>query len=754
MSAWCRFIHMSATHAWKFYRIGGFDQVALETAEDLLNLHQLDQKLWVALSCPVKGLELDEQTLARIDTDKDGRIRVPELLNAVRWACARLKNPADLLKGADGLSEEAINTTTPEGELLASSLHQILKRLNKPKGSPITVADISDRAKIFSASSLNGDGVVPASASADPAVQALIGEIISCVGSTPDRTGEPGLTAGQVDQFFKDLGGYINWVDQSSKSNVAVLGETTSEAVTALKAVRAKVNDYFARCRLAAFDTRAAPALNRSADEYLTIAANDLGAGSPEIAGLPLSRIEAGRPLPLLEGANPAWVDALSTLHAKVVTPILGAATTSLTEADWKAINARLAPYETWAAGQVGANVEKLGVARAREILAGDTRSSIEKLLAQDKLLEPEFKAISDVELLVRLHRDLREILHNFVNFLDLYSNDRLATFQAGVLYLDSRASELCIQVAAPSPLAAMSKLYLAYCDCKRAGSDPIKIAVAFTQGDSDYLFVGRNGIFYDRKGRDWDATITSIVDNPVSIRQSFWSPYKRVAKFVEDQITKFAAEKEKAADTNLMTGLTKATATPAPAAAPGAAPAAVPAFDIAKFAGIFAAIGLAIGAIGGALASLGKGFMAIDPWYWKIVAVAGALLVISGPSMLLAGLKLRQRTIGPLLDANGWAVNARVRINIPFGTKLTERAVLPRGSKRSLDDPYVNKNARRGRRIAYAVLLLLLLAWVAARIDHSRRGHYIWEDKAPEPATQEAPATPPPAEATPAPAS
>ena len=57
--------------------------------------------------------------------------------------------------------------------------------------------------------------------------------------------------------------------------------------------------------------------------------------------------------------------------------------------------------------------------------------------------------------------------------------------------------------------LAAMSKAYIAYCDLKRPG-EAMKIAACFTQGDSDYLFVGRNGLFYDRKGRDWDATITS----------------------------------------------------------------------------------------------------------------------------------------------------------------------------------------------------------------------------------------------------
>ena len=66
-----------------------------------------------------------------------------------------------------------------------------------------------------------------------------------------------------------------------------------------------------------------------------------------------------------------------------------------------------------------------------------------------------------------------------------------------------------------------MSKIYLAYCSCTRPGGVTMNIAACFTQGASDFLFVGRHGIFYDRQGRDWDAVITSLVDNPISLRQA-----------------------------------------------------------------------------------------------------------------------------------------------------------------------------------------------------------------------------------------
>src|SRR6478735_12249677 len=142
-------------HQWKFFRTGGLDQVALESGEDLLDLEHLDQKLWVALSCPVKGLELDEATLKLIDTDGDGRIRVPELLAAIKWAAPRLKDVGVLLAGQDGLPMAAINDATPEGKTLLASAKQILDNIGKRGAAVIAVADTSNTAQIFAANPLN-----------------------------------------------------------------------------------------------------------------------------------------------------------------------------------------------------------------------------------------------------------------------------------------------------------------------------------------------------------------------------------------------------------------------------------------------------------------------------------------------------------------------------------------------------------------------------------------------------------------------
>ena len=311
---------------------------------------------------------------------------------------------------------------------------------------------------------------------------------------------------------------------------------------------------------------------------------------------------------------------------------------------------------------------------------------------------------MADVEKLVRYHRDLFRLLNNFVAFTDFYSADGWATFQIGTLYLDGRACELCVRVddaGKHAALAGLAKTFLAYCDCTRPGGEKMTIAAAFTGGDSDNLMIGRNGLFYDRKGRDWDATITKIIENPISIRQAFWAPYKKLVRLVEEQVAKRAAAADAAANSQLTTAATTVTH------ADKAKPAEPKKIDV----GTVAALGVAFGAIGTALATVaGYAVGLLHLPFWQVcLALAGLLLLVSGPAMLIAWLKLRQRNLGPILDANGWAINGRVRMNVPFGGSLTAVAELPPGATTTLDDPFAEAPSAWPKLVAVAVALCFL---------------------------------------------
>jgi hypothetical protein len=581
-------------HRWKFFRAGGFDQPRIDTPEDLLAIGSLDQKLWVALSCPVAGSEFDRRTLGLIDSDGDGHIRAPELITAAEWAGARLADAAPLAGGPLPLA--AIRADDEAGAAIAAAAREIL-------------AEGGDAAITVEAAS---------AAQARVAAQALAA-----------------------------------W--EAAGQDVRPLGAATEAAYATVQAVAAKADDFFTRCRLAAFDARAAAMLNASEEALKALAAGLLAAGSA--ADLPLAKVGAGdTALPLSAGVNPAWAGALAALRDQAVTPLLGARD-SLSEADWQSLKDKFAPYAAWLA------------AKPDPAAAGDGVLALERL--------------------TRYCRDLMKLANNFVAFKDFYSRQGQAIFQIGTLYLDGRACELVVAVndaGKHAALASLSRLCLVYCDCVRPGAQR-SIAAAFTAGDSDQLMVGRNGVFYDREGKDWDATIVKIVDHPISLRQAFWSPYKKLARMVAEQLQKLAASKAGAVDGKLAevaAGVGKKVEAPPAKAAPTP-------FDVGKFAGIFAAIGLAVGALGTAVASMVTGLLGLK-WWQLPIALAGLLLVVSGPAVIIAWFKLRARNLGPLLDANGWAVNARARINIPFGTSLTQLAALPAGAERALTDPYAEK--------------------------------------------------------------
>lgn len=304
---------------------------------------------------------------------------------------------------------------------------------------------------------------------------------------------------------------------------------------------------------------------------------------------------------------------------------------------------------------------------------------------------------------LLLLNRDFYRLLRNFISFEDFYNKKSIASFQCGTLIIDQRACHLCIRVSdmpKHNTQAPQSGIFLVYCDCesKKLGTK-MQIVAAVTVGEVKNLCVGKNAVFYDNVGNDYDATVTKVIDNPISIAQAFWTPYRKLGNWITDKINKSAAEKDAKVMTNVTTNMeTKAAA--------GVDTTAKPAFDIAKFAGIFAAIGMAVGMIGTALAALASEFVSLT-WWQMILVFVGLLVLISGPSMVIAWLKLRRRNLAPVLNANGWAINADAVISVFFGSTLTEQVKYP-----MVKDPLAKqkKNMKTWQAVMLTILCFLVI--------------------------------------------
>jgi hypothetical protein len=700
-------VGMSAQkHIWNFVTVGGVKRVHLESGEDLKHLHELDQKLWTALSCPVDGLEIDERTLSLMDADGDGQIRVPEVLQAVNWMMHVLKNPDDLLLESDTLALDAINTTNEEGKHLFASAQTILRNLGKADSTAISANDTQDIHHIFTASKLNGDGVITPESTNNIELVTCIQEIMQCLGTVKDRSEQNGIDLTLLQTFKDACLAYYSWHQKSKHESASILpmGDVTPQAYETYVAVKSKIDDYFLRCQLAAFDTQTTAVLNLANERVANISEKNLVECMDEIASYPLSRIEAQGILPLTQGINPAWVTAMQLFKQQVSDVILNAAN-QLTQAQWQTIKSYFEAYENWLAEKPITPIEALGLERIAALATSPTLQQVEQVIEADLALAQEANNIILVDKLMRYHRDLFTLLKNFVTFYDFYTPGKKAIFQAGTLYIDQRSCDLCIKVnnmEKHQQMASLSGMFLLYCECTaKHSNEKMLIAAALTNGDIDNLMEGRNAVFYDRDGNDWDARVVKIMDNPISIRQAFWSPYRKVSRFIETQINKFAAAQD---DKVTSDAKQKIEELPAKATQEPKAPAQP--FDVGKFVGIFAAISLALGAIGTAIASFISGFIALT--WWKMpLAVAGILLLISGPSMIMAYLKLRKRNLAPLLDANGWAINAGAVINIQFGNLLTHLADLPSGAKINLNDPFTKKQRPM---LPYILLLSLLI--------------------------------------------
>lgn len=678
----------SGQHAWNFTRRGGIFQVQLNTAEDLRALESLDPKLWVALSCPVNDLEIDRRTLSLIDNDADGRVRIEEMLTAVQWTLARLSAPESLFTGG-ALPLAAIKTTDPEGEKLLASAKRILANMGAPDADSISVDQAANTEQIYGNSRLNGDGVIAKDASDDPSIQELIGEIMNCLGAETDRSGEPGITREKLDRFFEELRSYQRWwvqgeVDAAKGEDVLPLGDATPQAFEHFIAVERKIDDFFARCQLTAFDSRAEAPLNRDVALYSQIAAEDFSLHREDIEALPLAKVSATSSVAILTGINPEWRLRMRTLCDKVIRPLGIGPGDSLEIQEWQDVKARFEAYRVWRQSKPETGVEKLKINRVRELLASDLEGKVQALLEEDAQLAPEMKAIDSVEKLARYHRDLIQVLSNFVNFNQFYDESHSAIFQAGELFLDGRECSLCLRVGDPTKhavLATLSRAFVAYCECRRNDSpNKFYIAAVFSAGDSANLIVGRNGIFRDRSGLLWDTTIVRLIENPISIHEAFLRPYVRIGRFIGEKIEKWAVTRDKAMQKQMETGVDSVAGDSNTSQSNKNGPA------IGGVATMLAAGGIALGAVGAGLASLFSTMKALTWWELPLV-ILGVILMISLPSMVIAWLKLRKRTLAPLLDASGWAVNGRTLISAKLGRLLTTRATLPLASHCQFDE-------------------------------------------------------------------
>ena len=130
-------------YKWDYENVGGTTRVKITTGEDIAHLSELDPKMWTVLSCPVKGLGIDEKSLEYMDCDGDGKLRINDVVATSQWITAALKNDDLLVEGKDCVSLNEINQDDACGKKLYAAAKQILENLGK-ESDIISLADTAD----------------------------------------------------------------------------------------------------------------------------------------------------------------------------------------------------------------------------------------------------------------------------------------------------------------------------------------------------------------------------------------------------------------------------------------------------------------------------------------------------------------------------------------------------------------------------------------------------------------------------------
>ncbi len=656
------------SYKWKFFKSARCVQVKLASGADVAALNELDQKLWTVLSASTDGLRFDPATLKLLDSDGDGRIRAPEILAAIDWLRPRFRSLDFLLQRKPEVALADVNDATDEGQALLTSFKSILAREDHASAEMISFAAVTGAAKLFNAQPLNGDGVVTPKSTSDKAVSDVVAQIIATEGAVADRSGDDGVDQAKADAFFADAAAYLAW--KAAEKDAATLGDATASAYAAFAAVEATIDAYF----------------------------------TPP-ADLPLVTEDPTPSIPLTEGVNPLWQDKFQAFALRAAAPALGLeGVESLTRAQWCAVKAKLAPYGAWLAAKAGSAVADVGdEALSKMLEGGKMQTAVNDLITRDLALADEYDRFVDCERALRYAAYLANWLCNYVNQANLYDSNCESVFRTGELYIDGRVCNLCFHVAneaAHAALAAKSKCCLLYVKLTRkATGETRQVCAVVTAGSTAPLYAGRNGIFYDCDGKDWDAVVTKVVESQVCLKEAFWAPWAKIATTISEQCKKFLASKQDAAVTKVGTGVTAATAATAPKPAP----------DGAALASSVAALGVGIGMAGAAFAGL-MGLLTGLP-LWKVFAgVAAIILLVSLPSVVLAWFKLRARDLGAILNACGWAVNRPLYFSNGLARTFTRPAVMPVGAAVARD-PYASHFFLK------LVLLLLVLAGIVAGV-------------------------------------
>ena len=706
--------------------LGGTPQFIIKDAADLARIADLDPARWAATSAPVADLHADAAFLKYLDPDGVGRVRVAQVIAARDWLFARISRRSVIDDAGDALPLDALDGASDDGKALRLTAERVNREQSAADPKSVRLDDV--RAfKVASAKlPFNGDKVFPPAALEDAALRAFAADAVAVLGGAADRGGDPGVDAAHVERFFTQGAAWIAWREAGPAA--WCWGDDTAAAAALVRELDAKIEAYFLRCSWE----------------------SQTGAPKPDAAAQPTADEleEALRKAPLAaprdDGAlsfdgpvNELYRERWEALRDTVLRRALGADATSMHRRDWLRVRATFDGFTAWERSRPAEPFETLGEEKVRAHLASGVRDRFAELFARDEVVAAEIARVDDLEKLVLFTHGLVPLANNLVSLAGVYLPSSPALMNCGSLVIDGRRLGFCLSVqdrAAHKEVAALSNIFLVYVEVfqSEGGAAVRKLVSPVTGGEQGRLRVGKRGLFVDLDGAQFDAVVTEIVDNPISVRQAAFAPFRRAAAMASTKFKEWISTAESSQESALQASTTSAVdqvqgaatvgasdvaaatdvARGAPVPPPAQPPttstptAAAPAREGLKVNSIVLGGGLALAGLGAVLAGVLGVLTSLRGWL-AIGSVALVVMILAG---LVGWLKLRRRDLALLLEANGWAMNIEMKIT-PRVARLF--AFVPDLPKDAHVDPIELAGERdpSDRGLVMTVLLILLCA-------------------------------------------
>lgn len=660
----------------KFFKnINQSPQKELKTIKDIENVLKLDEAHWAVTGVSNDALNCDNTFIDYIDIDNNKRVMCFEVKNSIKWMLRILRDRQGILEGSDTLKLDSINTEDRDGKAILNSIKQILDKLKNSEETEISLKQVREIKDTVSKTAISEAGVVLPEASGDENVKEFINSIIKTIGGVPHPNGKEGINKEKLIEFIKTAKLYLKWHEKSiipegeNETSIMPIGVKTVKAYNSYKKILEKIDHFFSLCKILSFTKRAKEITDniaKTAGDKPPETIKTLNINSKEVIEnylkeSPLANPNLEQELVFSEIINFYYEDAVKDFIENVIKPFNIKPEDRLSFRQWISIKNKIKEHQKWQNSKQGAKVETIETNKLNEFIKEDFVKKINTLINESADMALVLDEIRNVEKLILIQNWILKFLNNFVYFPYLYDPQKRALFEMGTLIMDGRRFTLSVKVdnhEKHMEFAKQSNMFILYVNVLSSTEKKYEIAVPVTSGGKGNLYIGKRGLFQDIKKNDWDAEIIGIVENPISLREAFSTPFKKLGKLISAKIEELKATAETQLDT-----VVKGTETPQEQNQ-----------QANKGIGnLFMGGGIAIAALGSAMAFITKTLSEVA-WHTILFTILGAISAVLLPTFISAFIKLKKRDLSSILEASGWAVNAKMKLTFKLGRFFTQR--------------------------------------------------------------------------------